>query len=200
MTTPLGPASEPSSQTDRHRRLRIPSPWARYRERLQHTHGWEAELRCPACGVVALPAFNGWTPSNAINFGETPTIYADLTCRSCGADLRQAASTKLVELFADVGVPTRNKRLMATFIALILGFEIPGTILSLFERWRELGVALVRAPLLLLAPAILWFNGQIASIRSRCECGRPDYKFMGLLGRSYCYRCSTCGRLLRLRD
>jgi hypothetical protein len=141
---------------------------------MQHTHGWEVELRCPACGVVALPAFNGWTPSYAINFGDTPTIYADLTCRSCDADLRQAAGTKLVELFATVGVPPRNKRLMATFIALIFGFEVPGTILSLFERWREQGVVLVRAPLLLLAPTILWFNGQIASIRDRIECGRPD--------------------------
>lgn len=200
MTTPLGPAPEPPSETDRLRSVWIRSPWARYRERLQHTHGWEAELRCPACGVVALPAFNGWTPSDAINFGDTPTIYADLTCRSCGADLRQAAGTKLVELFANVGMPPKNKRLMATFIALILGFVVPGMILTLFERWRELGVALVRVPLLLLAPTILWFNGQIASIRSRCECGRPDHKFMGLLGRSYCYRCSSCGRLLRLRD
>jgi hypothetical protein len=167
---------------------------------LQHIHGWEVELQCPACGKVALPVFNGWTPSHAINFGDRPTIYADLTCRSCGADLRHAAGTKLVELFADVGVPPRNRWLMATFIVIILAFLLPGTILSLFEGWRKLGVFLLWTPLLPVAPTILWFNGQIASIRSRCECGKPDYKFMGLLGRSYCYRCSSCGRLLRLRD
>jgi hypothetical protein len=46
----------------------------------------------------------------------------------------------------------------------------------------------------------MWFNYQIASIRCWCECGRPGYKFMGLLGRSYCYRCSSCGRRLRLKD
>jgi hypothetical protein len=157
-------------------------------------------LQCPTCGKIALPVFNGWTPSHAINFGDTPTIYVDLTCRSCGADLRQAAGTKLVELFASVGVPPRNKRLIMTFIALILAVELPGAILSLFQRWRQLGVFLLGTPLLPVAPTILWFNGQIASIRSRCECGKPDYKFMGLLGRSYCYRCSSCGRLLRLRD
>jgi hypothetical protein len=32
------------------------------------------------------------------------------------------------------------------------------------------------------------------------HCGEPDYVFLGMLGRSYCYRCSSCGRLLRLRD
>jgi hypothetical protein len=45
MTTPLGPAPEASSETDRRRRVRLPSPWARYRQGLQHTHGWEVELR-----------------------------------------------------------------------------------------------------------------------------------------------------------
>ena len=28
--------------------------------------------------------------------------------------------------------------------------------------------------------------------------GNPEYSFLGLLRRSYCYRCSSCGRLLRL--
>lgn len=200
MTPPLGPVPEPPSGADPPQGGRIRAPWARYRERLQHTHAWKVELRCPACGVVALPVFNGWTPSHALNFGDAPTIYADLDCPACGAGLRQAAGTKMVELFAEVGVPPRNKRLMATFIALILGCELPGAIPSLFDGWRKLRVILVRTPLFLLAPTLLWFNGQIASIRSRCESGRPDYKFMGLLGRSYCYRCSSCGSLLRLRD
>jgi hypothetical protein len=67
-------------------------------------------------------------------------------------------------------------------------------------RARDRGLALFRLPLLLLAPAIFWFNWRIASIRHRCACGRPDYRLMGLIGRSYAFRCSTCGRLLRLRD
>ncbi len=54
--------------------------------------------------------------------------------------------------------------------------------------------------ILLLPPAIFWFNWQIHGARHRCECGQPAYVFMGLLERSYCYRCSTCGKLLRVRD
>lgn len=167
---------------------------------LRHTHGWDVELACPACGTVAVPVFGGWTPSGAIRFGNAPTIYADLRCPNCGARQDDPAGAKLVELFARVEVPAANKRLMTAFIALIVSFEVAGTIFILLGGWRALGGALVRAPLLLLAPTLLWFNRRIASIRSRCECGRPDHKFMGLLGRSYCYRCSSCGRLLRLRD
>jgi hypothetical protein len=157
-------------------------------------------LSCPTCGLVALPVFGGWTPNHAIHFGNSPTIYADLSCPACGARLVDSARAKLVELFADVGVPPVNKRLIIVFITLILSFELSGTILIIVGGWRELGGHLLRMPLILLGPTILWFNRQVASIRSRCECGSPDYKFMGLLGRSYCYWCSSCGRLLRLRD
>jgi hypothetical protein len=52
----------------------------------------------------------------------------------------------------------------------------------------------------LSAPGIMIFNYQIASLRRQCACGRPDYRFLGMLGRSYCYRCDSCGRLLRIRD
>ena len=95
---------------------------------------------------------------------------------------------------------------MRAFIALMVGallFLLTGASLSFFAGWHSFGGILTRTPLLflpLLAPTIMWFNWQIASIRCRCECGKPAYKFMGMLGRSYCYRCSSCGRLLRLRD
>ena len=94
---------------------------------------------------------------------------------------KDAAGTKLAELFADVTVPPANKRLLTVFIILILSFELSGTILIFLGGWRELGGYLLRTPLILLGPAILWFNGRIASIRSQCECGSPAYRFMGLL-------------------
>ena len=62
---------------------------AKYRERMQHEHGWEVELRCQRCGSDAMPIFKGWTPSLAINYGNRPTIYANLECPRCGEDLRR---------------------------------------------------------------------------------------------------------------
>lgn len=178
----------------------------KYRERMQHQHRWEVELHCPACGIVAAPVCRGWTSRHAVGFDHTPTIYADLDCPECGAVLKDVAGRKLVELFADVLIPARNRRLMSAFTALmlcILSVLLIGAFLSFFSGWRIIGAGLIQIPLLflpLLAPTIMWFNWQIASIRCRCVCGPPAYKFMGLLGRSYCYRCSSCGRLLRLRD
>jgi hypothetical protein len=177
---------------------------ARYNERLRHRHGWNVELACPACGVAAVPAMDGWTPSLAVNFGNSPTIYANLRCRSCGADLTGEAGKKLVELFADVPTPPANRRLLAGFVALLVGVPlvlIAGLSLGVqagwWGYWAFQGLTLLP---MLVWPLILWFNWRVASIRFECDCGKPDYYFMGLLGRSYCYRCHSCGQLLRLRD
>jgi hypothetical protein len=47
--------------------------------------------------------------------------------------------------------------------------------------------------------AIRTFNRRVYGLKAQCACGQPAYHFMGLLGRTDCYRCATCGRLLRLR-
>jgi hypothetical protein len=176
----------------------------RYNERLRHRHGWAVELTCPACGVTAVPAMNGWTPSLAVNFGNTPTVYANLRCPSCGADLRGEAGEKLVELFAGVPTPPANRRLLAGFVARLVGVMLvlmAGLYLGVHVGWwgYQAFQALTLLPMLVM-PLILWLNWRIASLRFLCECGKPDYDFMGLLGRSYCYRCHSCGRPLRLRD
>jgi len=177
---------------------------ARYRERMQHQHAWEVELTCPACGFTGLPVFHGWTPSNAVNFGKKATIYANLTCPQCQADLKEAAAKKLVELFADVAVPPRNRQVMARFLAVTLGIPLllaVGLFLGVWAGWWSGRAFVILTPLsMVFLPFIFWLNWQVASLRYQCECGQPAYKFMGLLGRSYGYRCSTCGKLLRLRD
>lgn len=176
----------------------------RYRERLQHQHGWEVELRCPACAASALPSLDGWTPSYAVNFGDAPTIYANVTCSKCGVDLKDAAGKKLVEIFAGVPVPPRNNWLLVWFLVFAVGTPLlltAGLYLGVLAGWWGYRgfVGLSFLPVLLW-PVLMWFNWQVASIRFQCACGNPAYKFMGLLGRSYCYRCSSCGKLLRLRD
>lgn len=178
--------------------------FTRYRERLQHQHAWEVELECPACGTSGVPMFNGWTPSYAINVGNTPTIYANLTCGKCGANLSRAAGKKLVELLAGVSIPSKNKRVMACFLVIVVVVPLvmaAGVFAGIWAGWWGYqGFVMLSFLSALYLPSIMWLNWQVASIRFQCECGYPTYKFMGLLGRSYCYRCSTCGRLLRLRD
>ena len=67
-------------------------------------------------------------------------------------------------------------------------------------RWGGWAFSLLALLALFSGPAVMWCNYRIHSIRHECECGKPDYLFMGLLGRSSCHRCSSCGKLLRLRD
>jgi hypothetical protein len=170
---------------------------ARYRALLEHQHGWEVELRCPGCGTTALPVFEGWTPSSAIQFGRTPTIYAQLHCAHCGLDLKETTGQKLAELFGDLAIPPAALRLLAFFILFMVLWTGAMT-WSIVGRWRHPQILLL--PLILLGPLRIYVNWKVHSLRTHCGCGAPDYKFMGLLGRSYCYRCSSCGSLLRLRD
>jgi hypothetical protein len=204
MTDQVGAHPEPYAGAEKRERIgsRLAPAWyrdlmKRYRRVIQHEHGWEVELGCPHCGITALPVYDGWAPSSAINYGKVPTIYARLHCPRCGHDLKRAAGEKLVELFSGVSVPPAARRVMLAFLLLMV-LWFGALTWSAVAKWRF--GPLLFLNLMLLSPLIMCLNWQIHKIRLRCACGAPNYKFMGLLGRSYCYRCSSCGRLLRLRD
>ena len=168
---------------------------ANYRERVQHQQGWEVELRCPECNHDGVPKYNGWTPSKAIKLGNTPTIYANVTCSECSHNLKPAAGEKLTELFKDVAIPPRNKSLLYKFLFVVIG--LPLILMGLLwagaiAGWWGYGAFVwLNLLLVIILPAIFVFNYKVHSIRFACECGDPKYLFMGLLGRSYCYRCSS---------
>ena len=144
-----------------------------------------------------VPHFLGWTPKSAVGFGAQPTIYAVLACPKCAGSLKETAGKKLVELFEPVSVPSSNTRSITVFVVTATTLIALGLlILPAWRTWAWLSVI----PLISLRPLLIWFNYQTTSLRHHCPCGDPQYKFMGLLGRSYCHRCSTCGKLLRVRD
>jgi hypothetical protein len=138
----------------------------------------------------------------AVHFGKAPTLYANLSCPSCGADLREAARAKLVELFSDVPTDRENRRLMGLFVALCVPPMVAtGAMLTRGGRGpNPAWMAAAWAPLVLMPWVARWFTTRVHARLQRCDCGRPAYKFMGMLGRSYCYRCSSCGVKLKLRD
>jgi hypothetical protein len=128
----------------------------------------------------------------------------NLRCAECAHDLKEAAGQKLREEFGGIQITKRNKVLLRLFLLFIIG--VPG----LAAAVMALGVATdlwgadVFLYLVLLAflsaPGIMIFNYRIALLRRRCACGKADYRFIGMLGRSYCYSCASCGRPLRIRD
>ncbi len=160
----------------------------KYRKIIQHKHGWEIELQCPKCNHRAIPKYNGWIPGYSKSFGNTPWIYAKLQCPDCENDLKNEAGNKLVDLFQNIR--TANKHITIMFIGLILFITIL-IILKIIPSPLAIG--------LLLAPMIIYFNYKSTSALQKCDCNAPNYIFMGMLGRTCCYRCSTCGKLKRLR-
>ncbi len=129
---------------------------------------------------------------------------ADTNWRSIENNTASNGGEKLIGLFSHVPTPAQNRRLITLLISLLVG--LPLLLCAVIWAGVQLGwwghmafLALTGLPLL-LPPAIFWFNWQIHGARHRCDCGQPAYVFLGLLGRSYCYRCSTCGKLLRLWD
>ncbi len=169
----------------------------KYHDALRHQHGWEVELTCPECGHTAVPHYGDWEFTRTAHLGDTPTVFALVTCPNCGRDLRGAAGDCLVATFSDVAVPQGNKRLVVYFA---MAVTVITTVPIAVQLALKPGFHVASFGAILVMPLIFTFNYAVAATRRRCPCGQPRYIFMGLLGRSYCYRCATCGRLLRLRD
>jgi hypothetical protein len=171
---------------------------------LEHEHGWEVPVECPVCGHGDVPLYEGWTPSRAIRFGNRATMFARLRCAKCHSDLKDAAGRTLIQLFSEQPIPQSNQRILRGYVAfaiVALLICVGGIAWIAFARpGNRLFLAMIMAPVVLLRPLGMALNYAIAAHRRHCDCGAPAWKFMGLLGRTYCYRCSTCGKLLRLRD
>lgn len=176
----------------------------RYRDAMRLQHGWPLALRCPDCAHHGVPEYRGWTPNRSIRLGKKPLVFADVFCAGCGSDLKPAAEGELVRRFADIPIRKRNKRIIALFLLAVVGLPVLGLLvlsLGMHEGWwgSTAFTALTLAPIVVV-PAILIFNYRLAVLRKRCECGKPDFVFLGLLGGSYCLRCGSCGFEMRMRD
>lgn len=176
----------------------------KYNRVVRNTHGWNVELTCTQCSSSGLPRYEGWSPNLAVSVSGRPHIYAKLACPKCGRRLTEEAGRKLVELYRDVAVPEQNGKIIKEFIAglIIVPFVFAALLFVgvQFGWWGYSAFAILAISAAFIQPLVMRMNYRIALLRSRCDCGQPDYIFMGLLDRTYCYRCSSCGRLLRLRD
>ena len=161
---------------------------AKYQERLRHEHGWEVPLRCHWCGADSVPNYLGWTPSQIINWADKPTIYANLECPKCGHDVKETAGEKLVELFADKKTDPQFKRVAALF-----HHHTDRAIGPASDLASGLGrrIDIVSRPAH-ATPHRLVPSPVCMACASDAQLAKPAYKFMGMLGRSYCYRCSNC--------
>ena len=176
----------------------------KYNSVVRNTHGWNVELTCTQCALSGQPRYEGWSPDLTLNVSGHPTIYAKLACPKCGRRLTDEAGRKLVELFKDVAIPEQNGKIITTFIAGLIIVPFVFAVLLFvgvqFGWWGYSAFVILALSAAFIQPLVMRMNYRIAMLRSWCACGQPNYIFMGLLGRTYCYRCSSCGSLLRMRD
>ena len=182
------------------------SLYGKYTSTVRNTHGWSVELTCSQCGRSGLPRYEGWMADVKEGGFDSPTVYAKLACPECGRRLSDEAGRNLTALFGELAVPAGNESIVQGFIAgLIL---VPVLLAALFIigmqmdwwDWEYGAVSVLLISAASIPVLVMIRNYRIALLRERCDCGKPSYLFMGLLGRTACYRCSSCGNLLRLRD
>lgn len=170
------------------------------------THGWDVELTCSQCGTGALPRYEGWSPSLSGYTNVNIQVFAKVACTKCGKRLTGEAGRKLADLFDNLEITAENRNIITGFITRL--FLVPAVLafvlfLGAQMDWWGWGLGTVWI-LLISALAIpvfvFWKNSQIAGLPTRCECGKPHYIFMGTLENNHCYRCFSCGKLLKVRE
>lgn len=176
------------------------------RSNQNRTYGWDVELTCTQCGTSGLPRYEGWSPSLETTLGGNVQVYAKVACPKCARRLTEEAGRKLAGFFTTLDIPVENKKILARFITslylvpaglafvLFFGTQMDWWTWGLGTAW-VLVVSAIAIPLL-----VMQRSRQVAQLPNRCECGKAHYVFMGSLDGGSCYRCFSCGRLMKLRE
>jgi DNA-directed RNA polymerase subunit RPC12/RpoP len=177
--------------------------FAKYRNVTSTPCGWDVELVCSQCRTSVMPRYEGWSAHLAAGAGEA-TTGAKLACPACGKRLIEEPVHKLTSLFNAVSLTAQNHRIVKQFIAglvivpVVFAFVL---FVGLQMGWwgnNAFGILVLSAAV--IPVLVLLKNYRIAMLRSDCVCKKPAYRFLGTFHGTNCYRCSSCGRLLRLQE
>ena len=176
------------------------------RSNQNRSYGWDLELACDQCGFEGLPRYEGWSPGLEAGLGPQVQVYAKVACPKCGRRLTSEAGKKLTDLFRGLEIPVENKRVLTQFVSrlflvpaglafvLFFGMQMDWWTWGMGTLWILI-VSAIAIPVIVLAR-----NRNLAGLAMRCECGKPHHIYMGTLDGEHCYRCYSCGRLLKVRE
>jgi hypothetical protein len=177
-----------------------------FRADLNRSYGWDVELSCSHCTFSGLPRYEGRSPSLNTNNARNVVIHAKLACPQCGSRLTSEAGRKLIALFGDMDISERNRKILVRFITRL--FLVPAVLAFVLffgmqmDWWRwGLGTLWVLLVSVATIPLVAYLKKkELAGLPMECECGKPHYIFMGSIDNNHCFRCFSCGRLLKVRE
>jgi hypothetical protein len=178
----------------------------KYKNLFRKNYGWDVNLTCSQCKFSGQPRYEGWSPNLKADIAENVTVYAKVACPKCGRRLTDEAGKKLLTLFRDIDIPEQNKRITTRFIARLILVPVALAFVLFFGTQMDwwgwgLGTAWILLVSALSIPLLVIFkNNRIAQLPFQCDCGNPHYVYMGGLDDTSCYRCFSCGRLLKLQE
>ncbi len=174
--------------------------WTKYNERVRILQGWEVPLHCPHCGCDTVPR----SESNGIdtkavhkNPDDLPLLLSTMTCTECrprsqGSGVRETDGTLRGRSQETWAAEPRNGVVVCSALRGRRN-RMGGCISRMVDRLRNLVVRWSGCLWPRLPDRPLSHSPQNVLVRVR-QSPLPAH---GGVGRSYCFRCSSCSRLRR---
>ncbi|OGW37025.1 MAG: hypothetical protein A2X58_09950 [Nitrospirae bacterium GWC2_56_14] len=176
---------------------------SKYRSMVSKSYGWNVALTCGHCKASVMPRYEGRSLHMATGAGDA-TVFAKLACPACGQRLIDEPVRKLAGLYTEVPLSAQNHRIIKQFIAgLVIVPAAFAFVLFMGLQmgwWRNNAFGLLVLSAAMIPLLVMLKNYRIAMLRSVCVCGKPAYRFLGIVQGTCCYCCSSCGQLLRLQE
>jgi len=170
--------------------------------RLQY--GWDCELECLKCKHIGQPKIYALKQGKILRAKKIPVLHMTLHCLACGQDLQREAESEIVKLFSDIHISKKNAKLITwnRICSVCLSFLLLLCLyFSMFTDFpiRQTFPSFVLISLVFIV-VVKYFVYQFTLLKKACACGSTKLVFMGSLGQSYCFRCASCGTLVKIDD
>lgn len=175
-----------------------------YNKKVLIKHGWDAQLTCSRCKYRGKPEIKSSIRNKIAKHKNNPQIHTILYCTKCGKDLKEEAECEIVKLFSEEKIPDTTKKMIAwsKIYSIILSLILLIYIYFLF--FEDFRIVYMLPVFFIISTVFVvinkYFKHKFYLIHSTCDCGAPNYIFMGTVGKSCCFRCKSCRRLLRTRN
>ena len=167
-------------------------------------YGWDAELECLKCKHIGKPKIYALKQGRIPRAKKLPVIHVTLHCLECGQELQREAESEIVKLFSNIHISEKNTKLIIwnRICAVCLSFLL--LLCLYFSIFTDLPIRQTFPFFVLISVIniviVKYFVYQFTLLKKTCDCGSTKLVFMGSLAQSCCFRCASCGTLVKVDD